>query len=416
MESALRAAVLSAGAKVLGGLLEGIGSGRREHPVSCHCGAVMQSKGIEEKILMTIMGPVPYRRSRYECLDCGEARYPGDEELDVVGTGRTPGLRRMMARAGSRQPFKEAKEDMMVYAGIEVSAKDVERVAERIGDHIETWQRAERETLLQTEAPLPADKTLPVLYVEMDGTGVPMVRSETDGRKGKQPDGTAKTREVKLGCVFTQTTRDENSHPVRDPGSTSFVGAIETSESFGERIEVEAIRRGLFNAYKVVVLGDGATWIRGLCELRFPHALQIVDLYHAREHIANLCKLLFGDHDKKVLRYRTQWWSCLDEGNIEKILCQARKRLPLEADSLQKVETELHYLEENKNRMRYADFRKQGLFVGSGVIEAGCKSIIGARLKQSGMKWTVKGANAIIALRCAMLSDRFEDFWETRAA
>ena len=401
---------------MLGGLLEGIGSGRREHPVSCHCGAVMQSKGIEEKILMTIMGSVPYRRSRYECLDCGEARYPGDEELDVVGTGRTPGLRRMMARAGSRQPFKEAKEDMMVYAGIEVSAKDVERVAERIGDHIETWQRAERETLLQTEAPLPADKTLPVLYVEMDGTGVPMVRSETDGRKGKQPDGTAKTREVKLGCVFTQTTRDENGRPVRDPGSTSFVGAIETSESFGERIEVEAIRRGLFNAYKVVVLGDGATWIRGLCELRFPHALQIVDLYHAREHIANLCKLLFGDHDKKVLRYRTQWWSCLDEGNIEKILCQARKRLPLEADSLQKVETELHYLEENKNRMRYTDFRKQGLFVGSGVIEAGCKSIIGARLKQSGMEWTVKGANAIIALRCAMLSDRFEDFWETRAA
>ncbi len=377
----------------------------------------MQSKGIEEKTLLTIMGPAPYRRSRYECSECGETRYPGDEELDIVGTGRTPGLRRMMARAGSRQPFKEAKEDLKVYAGIEVSAKDVERVAEKIGEHIETWQSAERETLLQVEVPLPEDdKSIPVLYVEMDGTGVPMVRSETDGRKGKQPNGTAKTREVKLGCVFTQTKRDEKGRPVRDPDSTSFVGAIETAEDFGQRIEAEAIRRGLFNAYKVVVLGDGATWIRGLCELRFPHALQIVDLYHAREHVANLCKLLFGCNEKKLLRYRTQWWTYLDEGNVEKILCQARKRLPLEADSLQKVETELHYLEENKNRMRYADFRKQGLFVGSGVIEAGCKSIIGARLKQSGMEWTVKGANAIIALRCAMLSDRFEDFWETRAA
>lgn len=412
----MRTAVLSAGAKVLGGLLEGVGSGRREQSVSCHCGAVMQSKGIEEKILVTIRGPVPYRSSRYECSDCGEARYPGDEELEVIGTGRTPGLRRMMARAGSRQPFKEAKEDLMIYAGIEVSPKDVERVAERIGDHIETWQEAERQTLLQTEVPLSADKTIPVLYVEMDGTGVPMVRSETDGRKGKQPDGTAKTREVKLRGVFTQTTRDENGRPVRDPGSTSFVGAIEPSEDFGQRIEAEAIRRGLFNAYRVVVLGDGAKWIRGLCELRFPHALQIVDLYHAREHIVALCKLLFGDQDKKLLRYRTQWWSCLDEGNLEKILCQARKRLPVEADSLQKVESELHYIEENQNRMRYADFRKQGLFVGSGVIEAGGKSIIGARLKQSGMEWTVKGANAIIALRSAMLSDRFEDFWETRAA
>lgn len=416
VESALRAAALSAGAKVLGGLLEGYGCGRREHAVMCQCGAIMQSKGIEEKALMTIMGPVPYRRSRYECSGCGEARYPGDEELDVLGTGRTPGLRRMMARGGSRQPFKEAKEDLRVYAGIEISAKDVERVAERTGDHIETWQEAQRKILLKAKAPLPAVKSIPMLYIEMDGTGVPMVRSETDGRKGKQPDGTAKTREVKLGCVFTQTAIDENGRPIRDPGSTSFVGAIETAEDFGERIEAEAIRRGLFNAYQVVVLGDGATWIRGMCELRFPHALQIVDLYHAREHVVDLCKLLFGSNEKKLLRYRTQWWTYLDEGNIEKILSQAHTMLPASTDSLQKAKTELNYLNENKNRMRYADFRKQGLFVGSGVIEAGCKSIIGARLKQSGMEWTVKGANAIIALRCAMLSDRFEDFWESRVA
>lgn len=376
----------------------------------------MQSKGIEEKILLTIMGPVPYRRSRYECPGCGEARYPGDEELDVVGTGRTPGLRRMMARAGSRQPFKEAKEDLQVYAGIEVSAKDVERVAEKIGEHVETWQSVERETLLQGEAPLPEDKSIPVFYVEMDGTGVPMVRSETEGRKGKQPDGTAKTREVKLGCVFTQTKRDEKGRPVRDPDSTSFVGAIETAENFGERLEAEAIRRGLFNAHRVVVLGDGAAWIKGLCELRFPYALQIVDLYHAREHVANLCRLLFGCNEKRLLRYRTQWWTYLDEGNIDKILSQAGRMLPTQAETLQKAKTELHYLQENKDRMRYADFRKQGLFVGSGVIEAGCKSIIGARLKQSGMEWTVKGANAIIALRCALLSDRFENFWESRVA
>lgn len=416
VESALRVAVLSAGAKVLGSLLESIGCGRRQNIVQCHCGAGMQSKGIEEKILTTIMGPVPYRRSRYECPDCGAARYPTDEELDVVGTGRTPGLRRMLARAGSRQPFKEAKEDLKIYAGIAISAKDVERVAERTGEHIENWQAAERKDLLQVEAFLSRGKSIPVLYVEMDGTGVPMVRTETDGRRGKQPDGTARTREVKMGCVFTQTTKDENGRAVRDPGSTSFVGAIETSEDFGERIEAEAIRRGILNAYKVVVLGDGATWIRGLCELRFPYALQIVDLYHAKEHIANLCKLLFDSDEKNLLRYRIQWWTYLEEGKVEKILSHAQKMLPEEASTLQKVMSELHYLEENKNRMRYAAFRKQGLFVGSGVIEAGCKSIIAARLKQSGMEWTVKGANSIIALRCAMLSDRFENFWQARAA
>jgi hypothetical protein len=123
----------------------------------------------------------------------------------------------MMARAGSRGTFKEAKEDLKVYAGIVVSPKDVERVAERIGEQVETWQGTERGKLLQIEAPTTEDKSTPVLYVEMDGTGVPMVKSETDGRKGKQPDGTAKTREVKLGCVFTQTTIDEEGRPVRDP-------------------------------------------------------------------------------------------------------------------------------------------------------------------------------------------------------
>jgi hypothetical protein len=152
----------------------------------------MQSKGTEEKMLVTIMGPVSYQRSRYECPACGKARYPGDEELDVVGTGRTPGLRRMMARAGSRQPFKEAKEDLRVYAGIEVSAKDVERVSERIGDHVETWQANERQLLLQNAYSSAINTHIPLLYVEMDGTGVPMVKSETAGRKGKQADGTAK--------------------------------------------------------------------------------------------------------------------------------------------------------------------------------------------------------------------------------
>lgn len=416
VEAAIRTAVLATGAKVLGGLLEGIGCGRREQPLQCHCAAIMQSKGIEEKTLLSIMGPTPYRRSRYECDDCGEIRYPGDEELDIVGTGRTPGLRRMLTRAGSRQTFKEGREDLKVYAGIEVSPKDVERVAEKIGDQIETWQAAEREKLLQTEDSSPSDKNIPVLYVEMDGTGVPMVKSETDGRKGKQPGGTAKTREVKIGCLFTQTTTDESGRPVRDPESTTFVGAIETAEDFGKRIEAEAIRRGLFNAYRLVVVADGAAWIRGLCELHFPHALQIVDLYHSKEHIANLCKLLFGCDEKKIVRYRMKWWNYLEEGKVENILSQVQKKLPTQADTLQKVMAELHYLEENKNRMRYADFRKQGLFVGSGVIEASCKSIIGERLKKSGMEWTVKGANAIIALRCAMISYRFEDFWESRVA
>ena len=396
----------------MGEILSGIGKGKRTGPLVCSCGKAMKSKGIREKTLLTIMGPVPYRRSMYAC-SCGNTRYPGDEELDVVGTTRTPGLRRMMAR--SQSTFKEGRDDLTVYAGIEVSAKDVERVAEHIGREMEAWSEKERETMLEP-CTSPEEKSLPILYISYDGTGVPMTKEDVAGRKGKQPDGSAKTREAKLGCVFTQTTTDARGFPVRDPESTTFVGAMETAEAFGLRIYGEAVRRGLFKAKQVVVLGDAAEWIKNLADLHFPQAIVIIDLYHAKEHVSHLCKNLFGTNEKQIIHERIRWWTYLDQGNVEKILTQARQKLPKDTEAEKKVEAELHYLEKNKDRMRYAEFRAQGFFVGSGVVEAGCKTVIGQRLKQSGMEWSLRGANAIIALRCMMRSNRFEDYWESRVS
>ena len=379
----------------------------------------MQSRGLKDKELLTILGPVAWARSMFVCAACGAVRYPGDEELDVVNTTRSPGVRRMMARAGSKDTFKEGRGDLKVYAGIDVSAKDVERVAEGIGESIEVWQSTERAVLMKSaeqEGVLHL-KTIPVMYVEYDGTGVPMTKAELVGRRGKQEDGSAKTREAKLGCVFTQTTPDADGFPIRDPNSTTFVGAIETAEKCGERIYAEALRRGLHNAKQVVVLGDGALWVRGIAEHHFPGAIQIVDLYHAREHVTDLCKLLFGANEKQVVHHRIRWWADLDAGRVEKIADEARqKKMPTEAKQLKKVENEIDYLHGNRDRMRYAAFRKRGLFVGSGVIEAGCGSVIGNRLKRSGMEWSERGANAVIALRCLITSGRFEDYWESRAS
>ena len=415
-ETALRAAVLLCGAKILSGLLERIGSGRRPERIVCTCGTPMESHGLKEKELLTILGTVPYSRSMFQCPICQATRYPGDEVLDVVETTRSPGLRRMMARAGSKSTFKEGRDDLKVYAGIEVSAKDVERVAEGIGYQMEVWSRQEREGILRQSESLRPDNTLPILYISYDGTGVPMTKGELIGHKGKQVDGSAKTREAKLGCVFTQTTTDGKGFPVRDPESTSFVGAIESAEPFGWRIYGEALRRGLLKAQRVVVLGDSAEWIKNLAQMHFPEAMLIIDLYHAREHVSELCKLLFRSNEKRIGQQRIRWWTDLDSGKVEKIIFQARQKLPQDLEAKKKAETEIHYLEKNKEYMRYAEFRAQGLFVGSGVVEAGCKTIVGQRLKQSGMEWSLRGANAILSLRCIILSGRFEDFWESRMA
>lgn len=415
-ENALREAVLSAGAGCLSALLEEIGSGRRSEAVFCDCGARMKSRGLKEKDLLSILGPVRYRRTLFQCPRCGRTRYPGDEALDLMGSSRSPGLRRMMARAGAQSTFQQGREDLRIYAGLRVSVKDLERVAEATGEAVERWDARQRTTLLAEPVRARGDRSIPTFYISCDGTGVPMISRELRGRRGKQADGSAKTREGKLGCVFTQTATDAEGLPVRDPHSTTFVGAIENAEDFGWRLYGEAVRRGLVDAVRVVVLSDGAEWIRNLAEFHFPMAILIVDLYHAREHVAQLCKLLWERDPSRIAAVRAQWWELLDRDGVRTIVEQARRALPaLSGESRAQAEKEIGYLIRNEDRMKYATFRAQGYFVGSGVIEAGCKSLIGHRLKQSGMKWSLRGANAIIALRCALHSNRFEDYWADRS-
>jgi hypothetical protein len=210
--------------------------------------------------------------------------------------------------------------------------------------------------------------------------------------------------------------RPRPARPIRDPATTSFVGAIEPAEPFGWRIYAEAVRRGLFDARRVVCLGDAAQWVKNLAQTHFGNAVFIIDFYHAKQHVMELCRALFHRDTGLITRYRDRWWELLADGSIEQLLQEARTHLPKDPRAKKDARTQFRYFENNKDYMRYAQFREQGLFIGSGVVEAGCKTIIGQRLKQSGMEWTVRGANAIIALRCTTLSHRFEDFWESRVA
>jgi hypothetical protein len=422
LETGLRACVLAVGAKLLEKLLHGFGVGRSHGSVFCDCGSQMHSVGVRGKEIRTILGSLPFKRSWFVCPKCLSGRAWADDALDISGTSFSPGLRRFMARAGSNETFKNGAADLAVYAGVHVTAKDIERIAEKTGESIEIWQTGQRIDILQktfSKEACTEKKTFPsgpTFYISYDGTGVPMVPRETKGRKGKQIDGGAKTREAKLGCVFTQTTVDAQGYPIRDEESTTYVGAIETSEEFGRRIFAEALSRGMHQAKQVVVIADGAKYNWEISSTHFPFAIEIVDLYHARQHLHALCCHMAPQGGQKLETLSKRWKSFLDQGKIEQIIQEVRQTLPKKTSMPEEVRKELGYLETNKDRMQYADFREKGLFVGSGVIEAGCKTIISQRLKRSGMEWTVKGANAIIALRTCYFSNRIEDFWEQRAA
>ena len=190
------------------------------------------------------MGPVEVSRPYYWCPSCHAGQFPADRELDIENTEFSPGVRRMQAMVGQAAPFDQGREQMKVLAGLEVTAKSVERTAEAIGADIA--QREQKESPQARPLPLPTvtGKPIPILYVQMDGTGVPVVKKETVGRQGKIEGQPAHTREVKLGCVFTQTTWDPEGYPIRAPDSTTYTGAVETAEEFGQRLGREAGKRG----------------------------------------------------------------------------------------------------------------------------------------------------------------------------
>ena len=419
-EMAIRAASHRLGGRLLEKLLNAEGGG---YAGSClPCGQGHEARFIEyrKKGLVTILSPVEVRRAYYHCEGCGEGVIPKDRELDIVGTSFSPGVRRMMGQVGGKEAFKEGRKDLEVLAGLRVTTKAVERVSETTGQQIEQQNQREQEQILSGRVlPFLGEAAIAKLYVTIDGTGVPVVARETEGRKGKDPTGKAKTREAKLGCVFTQTRVDQQGYPVRDEESTTYVGAIETAEGFGRRIYAEAVRRGPADAgwaQRLIVLGDGAKWIWGTAQEHFPGATEIVDLYHAREHLAKVAKLVYGVQAPKSQAWLSARREELDDGKVEAVVAAMGRPRLQDGGAQEEVQTEMEYFRGNAERMRYAKFRSQGLFVGSGVVEAGCKTIFGQRLKLSGMHWTVSGANAIIALRCCQMSGRWEEFWESRVA
>ena len=411
----MRAALHQAGAAALNELLQFEAPAAHQRQLPCSCGHRAQYQEIRSKPLFTIVGPVRLSRPYYLCSRCHVGQFPVDVELDIENTEFSPGVRRMQALVGQQAPFDHGREQLQRLAGLEVTTKSVERIAEAIGTDIAQSERRESEKALQLDLPVIVGEPIPVLYVQMDGTGVPVVKKETAGRQGKTEGQPAHTREAKLGCVFTQTTWDKEGFAIRDPDSTTYTGAIETAEEFGKRIYREALKRGWRLAKKKVVIGDGAEWIWALVAEHFPDAIEIVDLYHARQHLWEVARQLYPHEEIKQKAWmKVHQKRLLDKGKIEKLVGALRAIRTTHPQMAEKIRTEADYFERNAERMRYPKFRRQHLFIGSGVIEAGCKTVIGSRLKQSGMFWTVRGANAILALRCSYLNGCFEDYWEGR--
>ena len=407
-ELAIRAGLTRLGRSVLEDLLAA-DSGYRGPRADCGAGHQARFVSCRDKTADTVLGPVTLRRAWYHCAACGHGFAPRDAELGVAGQTMSPGLAKMTDRAAAAVPFAAAARLVGELAGITLTGKRAGRRAEADGQAAAAVIEAEAAAITgRTVIPLPPAGPLPdILYIAVDGTGVPVIGAETEGHAGKAEDGKARTREVKLCCCFTQTSLGEDGRPVRDPHSSSYLATFAPAAKFGILMAGEARRRGAGHIRQLVFLGDGAAWIWNLASQHFPQATAIVDLYHAREHLHDLAKLLefmLGDRKQDWLAARLDE---LDDGDIGAI-CAAARTFPLTGKKADDLDTALGYFEHNAHRMQYARFKSLGMFVGSGAVEAGCKAIVGQRCKLSGMRWSVPGAAGILTLRCLEASDRWE--------
>jgi hypothetical protein len=413
LELAVRHQVLQlAGAAVEQRLNADISDGQ-DSRTRCACGQEARLVGRRSKQVQSVLGPLQLERAYYHCSSCGHGFYPRDKQLGIENTSFSPALTRMVGTVGAMVSFQEGSELLQDLAGVAVDPKQVERTAEALGKEIAEDERLHTEPL--DSLPLPQ-----TLYLGMDGTGIPLRKEELVGRTGKQPDGSAKTGEVKLCTVWSAESLDEQGTPIRDEGSVTYSAALESAcaldtaasrSPFAQRVWREATRRRFCQAPRRVVLGDGALWIWNIADDQFPGAIQIVDRYHAKEYLSDLGKALYGPTAPRAAQWAERRKKELDTGKFPALLNPIRRQIP-RSDLARRC---LHYFKTNRDRMRYPEFHAQGLCTSSGVVEAGCKVAIGTRLKRAGMHWTRQGSNAIIALRCAKLSGRFQDFWERRS-
>ena len=416
METAARRRALEVAARAVEQRLNADHSDQASAQRPCPaCGAPARYAGRRDKRFTSVLGELRVERAYYHCDACAAGFCPRDAALGVQGASLSPGVTRMVGQVGAMVSFAEGHELLRDLAGVDVPTKHVERAAEALGREI---ARDERRVV---EPPPQDEPVAPTLYLGLDGTGVPMRPAELAERPGKQPDGSAKTREVKLCTVWSAEGRDEEGTPVRDAGSVTYSAAIESAASkdtdempsaFAARVAREAQRRGFARAARRAVLGDGAAWIWNLATEHFPDAVQIVDRFHAKQHLSDVGKAVYGPTSALARAWARERHDELDAGALGAVLGALRRHAATNDEARKCAE----YVERNRERMRYPTFRAAGLCTSTGVVEAGCKVAIGTRCKRAGMHWTVVGVDAIIALRCCKLSGRFEDFWERRSA
>jgi hypothetical protein len=386
------------------GALEAIGNGYVGRTIECDCGGAMEYHSDRRWQLISLNGRLEIYRSYYYCRSCNSSKVPLDEQLCLAGKHQSIGVREKMALMAVSEPFTEAVKRLEELTGVVVSGKEEQLESEEIGKEVGMQADAELEDFWSQGGPerdiepeVRASGVPYRLYITADGTIVP-----TD-EVGK---------EVKIGSIFqTPLAKDALASHIR------YTGGIDKAEYFGKKLYILAVKRGLRTAYEIVFIGDGAPWIWKLASQHFPEAVQIVDWYHAKDHLWVVGRLVFGEGTQAAHEWVQQQLDRLMGGKVEEVIAALSELSSVDSESsdvMDKIHSNITYFTNNKDRMRYNEYVEKGYHIGSGTVESACKHVVGQRLKQAGMRWSVEGADAILQLRILRKNGEWHKFWNNR--
>lgn len=377
------------------GALEAVGNGYVGRTIECECGGVMEYHSDSRWTLTSLSGELEIYRAYYYCRKCGSSKIPLDEQLAFEGKHQSVGVRKCIALLGMVEGFDEASKRLKELIGVSVSGKEEQLESEEIGKEVGQQEDAAVEAFWSEKKEIPAEATARRLYITTDGVNV---------RTGKET-----TKEMKLGCVYeTALAKDAIAGDIR------YTGGYYNSEALGKKLYVLALKRGLKTALEVVFLGDGSKWIWVIASYHFPEAVQIVDWYHAEERLWSVGRAVYGEGTSAMKRWVNKRLKQLIAGKVEAVIGSLSELSSSNADVTHEIENNITYFTNNKERMRYNEYREKGYHIGSGIVESACKHVVGQRLKQAGMTWSVEGADAIIQLRILWKNGEWNRFWKNR--
>jgi hypothetical protein len=364
-------------------------------PCCSQCGVPMRNKGLLAALVVTTLGEVPYRRPRWRCEGCGQECYPHDQVLcflkHTVSWGLAKIISRMAAQLGS---FEEARDTLAEDYGVRLAKETVRDVAEAAGQRLLEQEDAYRQRVKERQEPLPESEQQPEkACVFADGT---TVHTEGDWHEVR---------------VMTVTAEDAAGRSLGRHSRARFLGVDEVAWV----LVLLARGLGYQHARQRAFIADGAQWLWKLAEQYFGSAIQILDWYHLAEHVHKAANILWGESTETAKhwakRLKDELWEGRGQAALELVRTEwAKVRSPAKREALHELET---YLEHNLGRIDYPRYRALGLPIGSGQVEAQCKTLVGGRCKQAGMRnWTYAGAEGVLRMRAARHDGTFDALWD----